>query len=206
MILAGMWGVPARNCMFTGRENQLKALYDKFFDERATGKSPRSALLESLGNQRNSGIKRTELRGIGGVGKTQLSVEYCHRHFGSKYGFVVMIRAESQASVAQDMRRLALDLGILGNDSSSSSSSSSNSSSGDSGGPAVSEEERLKQNNALQNVPTASNSSRCISNGNMDKTRGSGKGQSSAKTLLADIDDDEVMEIIKRKLSRCRFR
>lgn len=206
MILAGMWGVPARNCMFTGRENQLKALYDKFFDERATGKSPRSALLESLGNQRNSGIKRTELRGIGGVGKTQLSVEYCHRHFGSKYGFVVMIRAESQASVAQDMRRLALDLGILGNDSSSSSSSSSNSSSGDSGGPAVSEEERLKQNNAPQNVPTASNSSRCISNGNMDKTRGSGKGQSSAKTLLADIDDDEVMEIIKRKLSRCRFR
>jgi tetratricopeptide (TPR) repeat protein len=215
MILAGMWGVPARNCMFTGRENQLKALYDKFFDERATGKSPRSTLLESLGSQRNSGIKRTELRGIGGVGKTQLSVEYCHRHFGSKYGFVVMIRAESQASVAQDMRRLALDLGILGNDS-SSSNSNSNSNSDDCssrGVPAELEEERLKQNNAPQSAATASSStidngssSSSNSNGNMDKNRESGKGQSSAKTLLADIDDDEVMEIIKRKLSRCRFR
>ena len=122
-MLIGMWGVPARNSLFTGRENQLKALYDKFFEERSTSKSPRSALLESLGSQRNSGIKRTELRGIGGVGKTQLSVEYCHRHFGSKYGFVVMIRAESQASIAQDMRRLALDLGILGNDSSSNKNS-----------------------------------------------------------------------------------
>jgi tetratricopeptide (TPR) repeat protein len=204
MTLAGMWGVPARNCMFTGRENQLKALYDKFFDERATGKSPRSALPESLGNQRNSGIKRTELRGIGGVGKTQLSVEYCHRHFGSKYGFVVMIRAESQASVAQDMRRLALDLGILGNDSSSNSNGNSNSS--DSGVPAVSEVERLKVAVTPQSAAAASSSTIDSSSSNKDKNRESGKGQSSAKTLLADIDDDEVMEIIKRKLSRCRFR
>ena len=206
-----MWGVPARNSLFTGRENQLKALYDKFFEERSTSKSPRSASLESLGSQRNSGIKRTELRGIGGVGKTQLSVEYCHRHFGSKYGFVVMIRAESQASIAQDMRRLALDLGILGNDSSSNKNSNSSSNSDNSGGKStLSKEELSKQSSSRGHTQpnSASQNDSRDSNSNMDSSssRLSDTGQSNVKTLTGDIDDDEVMEIIKRKLSRCRFR
>ena len=101
-----MWGVPTRNNLFTGREEQLNALHDKLFTENILGGN-------NLQNQKNCGIRRTELGGIGGVGKTQLSIEYCHRHFGSKYGFVVMVRAESQASIAQDMKRLAADLGLL---------------------------------------------------------------------------------------------
>ena len=208
-MLIGMWGVPARNSLFTGRENQLKALYDKFFEERSTSKSPRSAFVESLGSQRNSGIKRTELRGIGGVGKTQLSVEYCHRHFGSKYGFVVMIRAESQASIAQDMRRLASDLGILGNDSSSNKNSNSSSNSDDSGGKSALSKELLSKqssNRGHTQPNSASQNGFRDSNSNIDSGRLGDTGQSNVKTLSGDIDDDEVMEIIKRKLSRCRFR
>ena len=204
-----MWGVPARNSLFTGRENQLKSLYDKFFEERSTTKSPRSALLESLGSQRNSGIKRTELRGIGGVGKTQLSVEYCHRHFGSKYGFVVMIRAESQASIAQDMRRLALDLGILGNESGCNKNSNSSSNSDDSGGKsALSKEDLSKQSSSRDHIQpnSAFQNGSNDSNSNIDSSGIRDTGESNVKTLTGDIDDDEVMEIIKRKLSRCRFR
>ena len=109
-----MWGVPCRNNLFTGREEQLKELHDKLFYEKTIEKNLLKDNLNGVGQSRNSGIKKTEVGGIGGVGKTQLSIEYCHRHFGSKYGFVVMVRAESQASIAQEMRRLALDLGLLG--------------------------------------------------------------------------------------------
>lgn len=143
--LRGLWGVPPRNEAFTGREEQLASLHEKLVFERSLDQS--------------CGIKICELSGIGGVGKTQLSIEYCHRHFGSTYGLVVMIRAESRFSIAAEFRRLALDLGLL------------------------------------KDVVTEKINDKSLS------------GNASFKEVLTDdIDDDEVVEIIRRKLARCRFR
>ena len=64
----GMWGVPPRNNLFTGREEQLTQLHDKLFNQPDIKNN-------SDINQSYCGIKRAELGGIGGVGKTQLSVE-----------------------------------------------------------------------------------------------------------------------------------
>jgi GTPase SAR1 family protein len=48
--------------------------------------------------------------GLGGVGKTQLTTEYCYRQYGSTYGLVMWLRAEQAESVEGDMRRLCNDL------------------------------------------------------------------------------------------------
>ena len=177
-----MWGVPPRNNLFTGREEQLTQLHDKLFNH--SDKSNNDI------NQNSCGIKRAELGGIGGVGKTQLSVEYCHRHFGSKYGFVVMVRAESQASISQEMRRLALDLGLLGNEK--------NFKKGNSGGKLEVEVE----------VEVDAEQSDKILNGSIIGVEKNERDDVDKRVdpLMSDFDDEEVIEIVKRKLSRCRYR
>ena len=181
IIAIGMWGVPARNNLFTGREEQLTALHDKLFQENVAEKNNSNNSF----NQKNCGIKRTELGGIGGVGKTQLSIEYCHRHFGSKYGFVVMVRAESQASIAQDMRRLALDLGLL------------------------SSSEKLNRNLVEKNLENDDKNQSCNDDNQVNDYDECDERNLFTKNPIAatvTIDDEEVTEIIKRKLSRCRYR
>ena len=175
-----MWGVPPRNNLFTGREEQLTQLHDKLFNQSDKNNSDI--------NQSSCGIKKAELGGIGGVGKTQLSVEYCHRHFGSKYGFVVMVRAESQASISQEMRRLAVDLGLLGNEK--------NVKKGNSGGKLDVEVEV----DAEKNGKFLTGRKSVIKNMNGDDA------DECAESLMSEFDDDEVVEIVKRKLSRCRYR
>ena len=67
---------------------------------------------------------------MGGVGKTQLAVEYCYRRFAgaanaadgarggggaaaaAAYGLVLWLRAESAEALAADLRALAVDSGI----------------------------------------------------------------------------------------------
>lgn len=142
-----MWGVPARNTIFTGREGQLASLHEKL------------SFSNSLEDE-SCLIKQIELVGIGGVGKTQLSIEYCHRFFGSFYGLVVMIRAETHASIAAELRRLALDLGLL---------------------------EPAQLGKGVE--------------------RNENDTSSSLESVIGEeVDDDEVVEIIRRKLARCRFR
>jgi tetratricopeptide (TPR) repeat protein len=175
-----MWGVPCRNNLFTGREEQLTELHDKLFYEKTIETKLLKDNLNGIGQSRNSGIKKTEVGGIGGVGKTQLSIEYCHRHFGSKYGFVVMVRAESQASIAQEMRRLALDLGLLG-----------------SGKYAKNETEKCDEYDSAEKLEDD-----IILMRDEEKTG----SQKNLESSVAEFHDDEVIEIIKRKLSRCRFR
>jgi len=72
-----------RNPHFKGRAELLKALYDK--------------LCQSLPDQYNH---RVALYGLGGVGKTQLALEYVYQHYrdNQTYDRVYWVSADSQAS------------------------------------------------------------------------------------------------------------
>jgi len=87
--LPPIWNIPhLRNPTFTGRGDLLAEL--------------REALRAG---------KPVALSGLGGVGKTQLAVEYAYRH-ASEYGAVWWVRAEEPATLAADYAALAgpLDL------------------------------------------------------------------------------------------------
>ena len=106
--LRGMWGVPRRNAHFIGRHGELATLRAALLDAGAT----------------SGGITQVDLVGLGGVGKTQLAIEYCWRWrsqaadsaspdvANSLYGFVAWISAQTAESAAGDLRRLASDCGI----------------------------------------------------------------------------------------------
>jgi uncharacterized protein YjbI with pentapeptide repeats len=82
-----IWNIPhLRNIHFTGRE----------------------ALLIQLRQNLISG-KPIALHGLGGVGKTQLALEYAYR-YASNYGLVWWIRSEESARLAADYARLSLFL------------------------------------------------------------------------------------------------
>ncbi len=80
-----VWNVPGRNRHFTGRRAQL----DRIRRELTAGP-----------------VAVTAVHGIGGVGKTQLAVEYAHRH-ASDYQLVWWIDAEQTALLAGKIAALA---------------------------------------------------------------------------------------------------
>jgi tetratricopeptide (TPR) repeat protein len=53
----------------------------------------------------------TAIAGTGGIGKTTLAAEYCHR-FGGQYGGVWTIRAEESAVTLADLQELSKELGV----------------------------------------------------------------------------------------------
>lgn len=90
--LSRVWSVsPSRNPNFTGREATLDSLRERLLT------APRLPLVA--------------LRGLGGVGKSQLALEYAYRHSHS-YDLVAWIRAEEPESLIEDFAALAerLDL------------------------------------------------------------------------------------------------
>ena len=88
-----LWGnVPARNPGFTGREDILAAV--------------REALLTGG----NAVVQA--LHGMGGVGKTQLAVEYAHK-FADSYDLVWWIAAEQAELITGQFAALADDLGCV---------------------------------------------------------------------------------------------
>ncbi|WP_443035282.1 FxSxx-COOH system tetratricopeptide repeat protein [Streptomyces sp. BE20] len=94
-----VWDVPPRNPSFTGR----------------------SAVLEQLRNQLRGGMAAVlptpqTLYGLGGVGKTQVALEYAHR-FMSDYDLVWWIDAEQTELVAPALADLARRLGLRVGDS-----------------------------------------------------------------------------------------
>lgn len=92
--MMGIWGVPTRNTWYTGRETQLEELHQKLFA--------------------STFLNIVEVVGMGGVGKTTLVSEFCHRHFhSSAFSLVIWLRAESSASIAADFRRFGMEFGIL---------------------------------------------------------------------------------------------
>lgn len=89
--LPSVWRVPARNPNFTGRDSELAVLAREL----------------SAGSQ----VTVQSLRGLGGVGKTQLAIEYAYAHAGD-YDVVWFFTAEEAATMPDQYAALARELGI----------------------------------------------------------------------------------------------
>ena len=91
--LPGVWNVPhLRNLTFTGRELLLTQLHNAL-----------------AGSQVAALHQPRALRGLGGVGKTQLALEYVYRH-AAAYEVVWWIRSEEASTCAADFAALAAEL------------------------------------------------------------------------------------------------
>jgi MinD-like ATPase involved in chromosome partitioning or flagellar assembly len=88
-----IWNVPARNAAFTGRNVILERLRDQLL----TG-GPTVLVAQAL-------------YGLGGVGKTQVAIEYAHR-FMADYDIVWWVPADGNDEIATSLAALAQRLGI----------------------------------------------------------------------------------------------
>ena len=90
-----VWGdVPQRNPGFTGRGDLLARLHEELTRSRQTAVLPKA------------------LHGMGGVGKSQVAIEYVYRH-SAEYDLIWWIPAEQPSRILDSLTRLAerLDLG-----------------------------------------------------------------------------------------------
>ncbi|WP_326550001.1 FxSxx-COOH system tetratricopeptide repeat protein [Micromonospora sp. NBC_01813] len=87
-----VWDVPQRNATFTGRSELLETLRDRLSADRTV-------------------VMPQALYGLGGVGKTQVALEYAHR-FAANYDIVWWISAQQPSMIRTSLADLAgrLDL------------------------------------------------------------------------------------------------
>jgi tetratricopeptide (TPR) repeat protein len=90
--LPPVWNVPTRNASFTGRAVMLEELRDNLLRGMAV-------------------VMPQALHGLGGVGKTQLAIEFAHR-FRADYDLVWWISAEQEEFITSAMADIAPQLGI----------------------------------------------------------------------------------------------
>ena len=87
--LPQVWGdVPQRNPNFTGREALLAHLHDELRAARETAVLPQA------------------LHGMGGVGKSQVAIEYVHRH-SNEYDLIWWIPSEQDGQILSSLTKLA---------------------------------------------------------------------------------------------------
>lgn len=87
-----VWNAPARNPHFTGRDELIAALRRRLRAGEAT-------------------LVVQALYGLGGVGKTQLALEYAHR-FAAEYDVVWWVNAEQPVLIPDQLAALAANLGV----------------------------------------------------------------------------------------------
>jgi tetratricopeptide (TPR) repeat protein len=90
------WEVPPKNPNFTGRGDLLKQIEDHFRKE-------------------NIPVILTTTHGLGGIGKTNLAIEYVWRHY-KQYEGVVWFNAENRNRLLADYISLGEDLNIIRED------------------------------------------------------------------------------------------
>jgi tetratricopeptide (TPR) repeat protein len=88
-----IWQVPPRNADFTGRHALLERLRDQLLAGNPTVVLPQA------------------LHGLGGVGKTQVAIEYAYR-FMADYDIVWWVQAEGSDEIASSLAELAQRMGI----------------------------------------------------------------------------------------------
>ena len=89
-ILPAIWNVPhLRNLYFTGREQVLAHLQETLNGKKTVALTQASAI-----------------SGLGGIGKTQVAVEYAYR-YGSKYQTILWVNADTHKSLVSDFVTLA---------------------------------------------------------------------------------------------------
>ncbi len=90
-----VWNVPyRRNPFFTGRENILTSLHEKFHSGKAMSQIQ-------------------ALSGLGGSGKTQIAVEYAYRHHNS-YDVILWLRGDRRDILREDCTTIASQLNFKG--------------------------------------------------------------------------------------------
>ncbi|MFI1223398.1 MULTISPECIES: FxSxx-COOH system tetratricopeptide repeat protein [unclassified Streptomyces] len=88
-----MGNVPPKNPNFTGREALLEAVRRQLAEDETTAVLPHA------------------LHGLGGVGKSQIAVEYVYRHSGD-YNVIWWIPAEKESLILAALAELASSLGL----------------------------------------------------------------------------------------------
>ena len=88
-----IWNVPYhRNMFFTDREQVLTSLHDTFCSQKK--------------------LHQTQaLSGLGGIGKTQIAIEYVYRYH-SEYRYIFWVRGDSREKMLSDFASLATTLGL----------------------------------------------------------------------------------------------
>jgi hypothetical protein len=92
-----VWNVPSRNAAFTGRD----AILDRLHDE--------------LAGDGMAVVMTQAIYGLGGIGKTQVALEYAHR-FKADYDLVWWIPAEQSQEISLALANLAAQLGFQASD------------------------------------------------------------------------------------------
>jgi tetratricopeptide (TPR) repeat protein len=93
---AAVSNLPPRNRVFTGRADLLDQLHQRL------GPGQPAAVVQ---------VQAQTLHGLGGVGKTQLALEYAHRHVGD-YDLVWWVTAEPPAAIPGQLVAFARRLGL----------------------------------------------------------------------------------------------
>ncbi|SMD25793.1 FxSxx-COOH system tetratricopeptide repeat protein [Kibdelosporangium aridum] len=109
LALFGFWQSPSR----TRKAKDLPAPATYRLPPRNSNFTGRDAVLRELRQRLNSAndVTTQVVHGLGGVGKTQLAVEYAYR-YRSKYRFVAFVDAEQPELVAPQFASLARELGL----------------------------------------------------------------------------------------------
>ncbi len=87
-----LWNIPyLRNPYFTGRESILKTLHEHLTARQTTALTQRQAI-----------------SGLGGIGKTQIALEYAYRHRASgDYSAILWVNADTRESIIASFQELA---------------------------------------------------------------------------------------------------